>query len=138
MMPARTAYRTGADVNSNSTRFTQAFLEQKRRQLTALRTVLKRALDSQAREEKAIQDVSGEAHEYEEEAQKLAMLELDQNLADRTASRLAQVERAVQKIDEGTYGVSDASGELIPIERLNAVPEAIYTFEEQQARDSAP
>ena len=138
MMPARTAYRTGADVNSNSTSFTQAFLEQKRRQLTALRAVLKRALDSQAREEKAIQDVSGEAHEYEEEAQKLAMLELDQNLADRTASRLAQVERAVQKIDEGTYGVSDASGELIPIERLNAVPEAIYTFEEQQARDSAP
>ena len=138
MMPARTAYRTGADVNSNSTRFTQAFLEQKRRQLTALRAVLKRALDSQAREEKAIEDVSGEAHEYEEEAQKLAMLELDQNLADRTASRLAHVERAVQKIDEGTYGVSDASGELIPIERLNAVPEAIYTFEEQQARDSAP
>ena len=136
MMPARTVYRTGADVNSSSTRFTQSFLEQKRRQLIALRAALKRALDSQAREEKAIQDVSGEAHEYEEEAQKLAMLELDQNLADRTAARLARVERAVQKIDEGTYGVSDASGELISIERLNAVPEAIYTLEEQQARDS--
>ena len=37
----------------------------------------------------------------EEEAQKLAMLELDQNLANRTAARLAQVERALKKIDEG-------------------------------------
>jgi DnaK suppressor protein len=101
-----------------------------------LRAALKRALDSQTREEKAIQEESSEAHEHEDEAQKLAMLELDQNLADRTASRLGHVKRALQKIDEGTYGVSDASGELIPIERLNAVPEAIYTLEEQQARDS--
>ena len=103
-----------------------------------LRAALKGALDSQAREETATEDLSSEAHEFEEEAQKLAMLELDQNLANRTASRLVHVERALQKIDEGTYGVSDASGELIPIERLNAVPEAIYTLEEQQARDPAP
>jgi DnaK suppressor protein len=122
-------------VNSNSTRFTKSLLEQKRRQLIALRAELKRAFDSQAREEAGLQDRSGEAHEYEEDAQKLAMLELDQNLANRTASRLAHVERALQKIDAGTYGVSDASGELIPIERLNAVPEAIYTLAEQQARD---
>jgi DnaK suppressor protein len=123
-------------VNSHSTRFTPSFLEQKRRHLIALRAALKRALDSQTREEKAIQEESSEAHENEDEAQKLAMLELDQNLADRTASRLGHVKRALQKIDEGTYGVSDASGELISIERLNAVPEAIYTLEEQQARDS--
>jgi DnaK suppressor protein len=136
MMPARTVYRTGANVNSHATRFAPSFLEQKRRHLIALRTALKRALDSQTREEKAIQEESSEAHENEDEAQKLAMLELDQNLADRTASRLGYVKRALQKIDEGTYGVSDASGELISIERLNAVPEAIYTLEEQQARDS--
>jgi DnaK suppressor protein len=125
-------------VNSNSTRFTKSILEQKRRQLMDLRAALKGALDSQEREETTTEDLSSEAHEFEEEAQKLAMLELDQNLANRTASRLVHVERALQKIDEGTYGVSDASGELIPIERLNAVPEAIYTLEEQQARDPAP
>jgi DnaK suppressor protein len=138
MMPARTAYPTGANVNSDSTKFTKSFLEQKRRQLIALRAALKRALDSQAKEEKAIQGESGEAHEFEDEGQKLAMLELDQNLANRTATRLAHVERALQKIDEGTYGVSDAGGGFIPTERLDAVPEAIYTLEEQQARDPAP
>jgi DnaK suppressor protein len=125
----------GANVKSQSERFTKSFLEDKRRQLLALRAVLKRALDSQESEEKAAEELSSEAHENEEEAQKLAMLELDQNLASRTATRLVQVERALQKIDEGSYGVSDAGGKLIPIERLNAVPEAIYTIEEQQARD---
>ena len=55
----------------------------------------------------------------------------------RTAPRrvLRTLSARCKKIDEGTYGVSDASGELIPIERLDAVPEAIYTLEEQQARD---
>jgi len=125
----------GANVKSQSERFTKSFLEDKRRQLLALRAVLKRALDSQESEEKAAEELSSEAHENEEEAQKLAMLELDQNLASRTTARLGHIERALQKIDEGTYGVSDASGKPIPVERLNAVPEAIYTIEEQQARD---
>jgi DnaK suppressor protein len=126
-------------VNGNSATFTKAFLEQKRRQLIDLRAALKRAREAQMSEERAIHtEAGGEAREYEEEAQKLAMLELDENLASRAALRLAHIERALQKIDEGTYGKSDASGELIPVERLNAVPEAIYTLEEQQARDPAP
>ena len=62
------------------------------------------------------------------------MLELDSNLASRAAARLAHIERALQKIDDGTYGISDGSGKLIPVERLDAVPEAIYTLDEQQAR----
>jgi len=63
------------------------------------------------------------------------MLELDGNLAGRAAGRLAHIERALQKIDEGTYGVSDASGSLIPLERLEVVPEAIYTLAEQRSRE---
>ncbi len=122
-------------MKSQSERFTKSFLEDRRRHLVALRAVLKGALDMQESEETATEELSSEAYENEEEAQKLAMLELDQNLASRTAARLAHVERALQKIDEGTYGVSDGGGKLIPIERLNAVPEAIYTIEEQQARD---
>jgi DnaK suppressor protein len=128
----------GVHVNSNTTRFAKTFLEQKRRQLVALRAQLKRALEAQASEEKAVYDEAGESGEHEEEAQRLAMLEVDENLASRTAARLAHIERALKKIDEGTYGVSDDSGELIPIERLNAVPEAIYTLKEQQARDPVP
>ena len=55
----------------------------------------------------------------------------------RSAQRLAQVDRALEKIAEGTYGLSDASDHAIPRERLEATPEAIYTVAEQVARESA-
>jgi DnaK suppressor protein len=78
---------------------------------------------------------NGEAREFEDDAQKLTTLELEGTLEAHDTERLITVERALRKIDEGTYGISDVSGEPIPIERLNAVPEAIYTLAEQAARD---
>jgi DnaK suppressor protein len=125
-------------VNSKTSRFAASFLEHQRRRLLALRAELLQTRETRETEEKDIQSESGgRAREYEEDAQNLAMLELDGNLANRAALRLAHIERALQKIDEGTYGVSDASGNLIPVERLEAVPEAIYTLDEQQAREPA-
>jgi DnaK suppressor protein len=48
------------------------------------------------------------------------------------------VQRALQKIEEGTYGLCDATGEPILRERLEAVPEAIYTLEAQIRREGTP
>lgn len=125
-------------MNTKTSRFAASFLENQRRRLLALRAELLQTRETRETEEKDIQSESGgRAREYEEDAQNLAMLELDGNLANRAALRLAHIERALQKIDEGTYGVSDASGKLIPVERLEAVPEAIYTLDEQQAREPA-
>ncbi|MFZ0491714.1 MAG: TraR/DksA C4-type zinc finger protein [Acidimicrobiia bacterium] len=38
------------------------------------------------------------------------------------ATTLAQIDRALAKIDEGTYGICDDCGKPIPEERLNARP----------------
>lgn len=46
---------------------------------------------------------------------------------------LHQIERALAKIDDGTYGLSDVSGEAIPKERLDAVPYASLTIAEAEA-----
>lgn len=123
-------------MNTKTPRFPASFLERQRRQLLALRTELLRTREAQEAEEKDIDSASsGRAREDEEDAQSLAIRELDDNLAGRASARLADIERALQKIDEGTYGVSDASGSLIPLERLEVVPEAIYTLAEQQSRE---
>lgn len=79
---------------------------------------------------------SGLAREFEDDAQKLATLELQGNLAAADNQRLSNIERALQKIDDGTYGLSDGSGAPIPIERLEATPEALYTLQEQESRDA--
>ncbi len=55
--------------------------------------------------------------------------ETDANALDEET--LEQVVRALARIDHGTYGVSEVSGKLIPIERLEAIPYAATLVEEQ-------
>jgi DnaK suppressor protein len=59
--------------------------------------------------------------------------DLDPELAEERldSETLARIERALQRIDEGTYGISEVSGKPIPIERLEAVPEATTLVDEQ-------
>jgi len=63
------------------------------------------------------------------------MLEKEGNLVSRGIERLARVERALGKIDEGTYGFSDISGHPIPDERLEVMPDAINTVTEQESSE---
>jgi DnaK suppressor protein len=57
--------------------------------------------------------------------------ELDEGLSDELRVELAAVERAEQRLVAGTYGLSIESGEPISDERLEAVPTAERTVEEQ-------
>jgi DnaK suppressor protein len=57
--------------------------------------------------------------------------EFDEGLADDLRAELASVERAEQRLAAGTYGLSIESGDPIPDERLEAVPTAERTAEEQ-------
>lgn len=45
---------------------------------------------------------------------------------------LRQIERALTKIDENTYGVCDLSGHEIPKARLEAIPYATMTVQAQE------
>src|SRR5215216_7903959 len=60
--------------------------------------------------------------------------ELDQGLADDLREELAAVERAEARLAAGTYGLSIESGKPIPDERLEALPTAERTTEEEEAR----
>jgi len=114
-----------------------AFIAKQRQYLTRLRERLRTAAQSAESDESELETEStNTAHEYEDDAQKLAALELDGNLVARDSKRLELVERALKKIDDGTYGFSDISGRPIPRERLAAVPEAIYTLSEEKDRES--
>jgi DnaK suppressor protein len=124
-------------MNSKAERFDKAFIERQRQRLMKLRGELVDATQGEEAEEKAVNSQSSEqAEEYEDDAQRLATLELDGNLVARNVQRLAQIDRALEKISEGTYGLSDASNQPIPKERLEATPESIYTVAEQAKRES--
>ncbi|MGI6576206.1 MAG: TraR/DksA C4-type zinc finger protein [bacterium] len=57
----------------------------------------------------------------------------DLGLRDNSRLLLAKVEEALQKLDEGTYGSCENCGQLIPAERLAAVP---YTTLCHQCKDT--
>jgi DnaK suppressor protein len=59
--------------------------------------------------------------------------ELDEGLADGLRRELAAVERAEERLAAGTYGLSVESGVPIPDERLEALPAAERTAEEERA-----
>ena len=57
--------------------------------------------------------------------------ELDEGLSDDLRVQLAALERAEARLAAGTFGLSVDSGEPIPDERLEAIPTAERTAEEQ-------
>lgn len=60
--------------------------------------------------------------------------EFDEGLAEDLRDQLAAVERAEQRLANGTYGLSIESGEPIADERLEALPAAELTADEEGRR----
>jgi DnaK suppressor protein len=67
-------------------------------------------------------------------AQQLAAQGVDDAVAASLGERLAALKRALQRLDDGTYGRSVRSGLPIPDERLDADPAAELTVDEAAAR----
>jgi DnaK suppressor protein len=57
--------------------------------------------------------------------------ERDEGIAERLQEELAAIERAERRLEQGTYGLSVESGKPIPDARLEAIPWAERTAEEQ-------
>lgn len=53
-------------------------------------------------------------------------------VTSREYSLLKQIDRALEKITDGTYGICDITGEEIPVARLDAVPYATMTVKAQE------
>jgi DnaK suppressor protein len=110
------------------------FVERQRERLLGVRDELLRIREGVAEDERDLGEKEGDftEHDFGDMSQDMFTREMDASIGEQAERRLGEVDRALQKIDEGTYGLSDDSGEPIPRGRLEAVPEAIRTVEEQQ------
>ena len=80
-------------------------------------------------------DFAEEVEPGERDSEGLYEKEFDTGLAEDLAAQLRAVERAEQRLQDGTYGISVDSGAPIPDARLEALPTAERTIEEQSALD---
>ena len=67
-----------------------------------------------------------------DEGAELQAREVDVALADQLRDELEAIERAEQRLEDGTYGVSVVSGDPIPDGRLEAIPWADRTADEDE------
>ena len=69
----------------------------------------------------------GDAASHEQIAEETAAL------VQAARRRIEDVDAALQRVEEGTYGLSVVSGEPIPAERLEVRPDALYLADEEEA-----
>ena len=79
----------------------------------------------------SISDAAGENSRYSYHLGDVASLsygrEFSMGLAERQQKYLEQIDDALARIEEGTYGVCKVTGDLIDVERLEEVPVAKYS-----------
>jgi DnaK suppressor protein len=112
----------------------QEFVGSQKQRLIDLRDELARVRDGLEEDERGLEGGEDEFTETDsgDMSQSIFDREMDATLEVQTERRLKEVDRALKKIEEGTYGICDDTGEEIPRGRLEAVPEAIRTVEAQQ------
>jgi RNA polymerase-binding transcription factor len=111
----------------------EKFIAQQRDRLENLKEELLRIRYGMSADERERAESEGDTQlDSGDMSQDLFAREMDATIGEQVERRLADVDRALQKIEEGTYGICDDTGEPIPRGRLEAVPEAIRTVEAQQ------
>ena len=100
-----------------------------RNRLLALRQATARLVDEDV--EAAGSELSHADQHPADEATELFEEERDLGLERDVDHLIAEVDHALQRLDEGRYGICEACGRPIPDERLEAVPAARHCLEDQ-------
>lgn len=107
------------------------YIAAQKQRLMELRAELLGETQASETEQDTLQDGAlNEAESSGDGAQKNTLRDNDTALVAHNALRVRDVDRALQKIEDGTYGLSDLSGAPIPKARLDALPESLVTVEE--------
>jgi DnaK suppressor protein len=113
-----------------------AFLATQKQRLIELRRQLIDVGDAAGADEQLLQSsAGGEPQDEGDDGDRFAQQANDEALLSHNEDRLTSIDRALEKIEDGTYGLSDGSGDPIPRDRLEAVPESCYTAEEANDRE---
>jgi len=112
-----------------------AFIARQRERLLQLRAQLIASGDAAGVDEDTLQMAAGdEPRDAVDDGDRLEQQSNDEALFAHDLDRIATIDRALEKIRENTYGLSDGNGEPIGRAHLEAVPEAIFTADELRAR----
>lgn len=103
-----------------------------KKRLEEMRQQLSQSLKGSTAEVKTPDEATG----YSQHQADQGTDDFDRTISLEVTSReygiLRQIDRALEKIEDDTYGICDITGEQIPIARLEAVPYATMTVKAQE------
>lgn len=113
----------------------ERFIHDQKQRLLEIKAELERMREGldEDQQDRAEDEGDYTEHDSGDLSQSMFNREMDATIEGQVGRRLEDVERALEKIEEGSYGICDDTGEEIPKGRLEAVPEAIRTVEAQQS-----
>ena len=117
----------------NTDRYRTALLEERGRIESAIR-YLHDETDGAERDE-AANELSTADNHLGDRASETFDRELDYTLEDNAEHVLQRIDRALGRIEDGSYGTCERCGKQIPEERLAARPWATLCIDDQQKED---
>lgn len=103
-----------------------------KKKLQAIRAQITKSLKGSTAEVKTPDEATGYSQHQADQGTDDFDRTIHLEITGKEYSILRQVDRALEKIDEGTYGICDVSGEEIPNARLQAIPYANVTVKVQE------
>lgn len=107
-------------------------IEKFKARLLEIKRQLMRSLEGTSSEVKSPEESKGYSQHQADEG----TADFDRTIALQLTGKemviLKQVDRALEKIDEDTYGICDFTNKPIPLPRLEAIPYAVMTVDAQE------
>jgi RNA polymerase-binding transcription factor DksA len=121
---AQRGLRSSDVLTPEQTKHFRERLEAEKAELEAAIAALDAELKRPVREEEGVSDVGDEADNVFDREDAIAQIEVNRDI-------LGRIERALQRLYEGAYGISEVSGQPILLERLEVLPWATTLVDEE-------
>jgi RNA polymerase-binding transcription factor DksA len=111
----------------------------RRAELLRLRERIVRAAADLAANDEGLGEINSAAGDQHiaDHASDLVDLELDQTLGENADNVIAEIDQALWRIEDGTYGTCVVCGSSIPEERLEAIPYAVLCLDDKRRQELA-
>jgi DnaK suppressor protein len=113
-------------------RFKKDELQQFKKQLLALRAQLTESISEAKEGVKEADESKGYSQHQADEGTNAFDKTITLEVSDKEFNILRQIDKALEKIEDGTYGICEITGKDIPKARLEAIPYATMTVEAQE------
>jgi DnaK suppressor protein len=103
-----------------------------KKRLEEMRAQMTHLIRESTEDVKSVEEAKGYSQHQADEGTDDFNRTISLEVSSKELDVLRQIERALEKIADGTYGICDITGEDIPLPRLEAVPYATMTVKAQE------